>query len=326
MPANLACPRQGPRPSVAATFSAGARPPLPPPRGAQTRFVVFHVDDLGMCHAANEAFLHLVEKAEVASGSIMVPCPWFSEIAEAGCANPSLDLGVHLTLTSEWKYYRWRPISTRNPSSGLIDADGYFWRDVTTLAQHVVIEAAEAELRAQVERAFEVGLRPTHIDAHMAAALLPELLDVHVRLAFDYGLFPVLPRNLSFAPNPARYKETVARLQDWKMPLLDHFCGTQAVPEAEVVPSYRNRVENLHAGVTHFALHCTAPGDFEAISSQHAIWRLNEYRLFASGAVSSWCQNLGIVRVGVRDLQMKWQHSLADLGTVSTEPDDQTSR
>jgi len=156
--------------------------------------VILHVDDLAMCHGGNRAYLELAAKGAVSSGSVMVPCPWFREIAETAAADPALDLGVHLTLTSEWPHYRWRPLSTTSRASGLIDEEGYFWRDVASLRAHLVTEAAESELRAQIDYAIAAGIKPTHIDAHMAAAMLPELIDLHVRLAFDYGLVPVLPR------------------------------------------------------------------------------------------------------------------------------------
>src|SRR5215831_8599761 len=176
------------------------------------RAVIFHVDDVGMCHGSNRGFLDLASAGYVTCGSVMVPCPWFREIAEKAAADPSLDLGVHLTLTSEWEGYRWAPISTASRASGLIDGDGYFWRDVASLRVHLVVEAVEAELRAQIERARSAGMSPTHIDAHMAAAMLPELLDLHVRLGHDYGLVPVLPRKIRFAPDPESYAATVGGL------------------------------------------------------------------------------------------------------------------
>src|SRR5437763_15681902 len=164
------------------------------------RAVILHVDDLAMCHGANRAYLELAAAGLVTCGSVMVPCPSFREIAEAASADPRLDLGVHLTLTSEWEHYRWRPLSTTSRVSGLIDDDGYFWRDVAGLRAHLVPEAAEAELRAQIEHARAAGINPSHIDAHVAAAMLPELIDLHVRLAFDYEVVPVLPRLIRWAP------------------------------------------------------------------------------------------------------------------------------
>src|SRR5881275_3003167 len=197
------------------------------------RAAILHVDDLGMCHAGNQAFLGLAARGLVTCGSVMVPCPWFREIAEAAAADPALDLGVHLTLTSEWEHYRWAPISTTSRASGLIDEDGYLWRDTASFRAHLVAEAAEAELRAQIEHATTAGLKPTHIDAHMAAAMLPELIDLHVRLAFDYGLVPVLPRVIRWAPERESYAAAVARLDAAGLPVIDHFRGTLPV-EAEM--------------------------------------------------------------------------------------------
>ena len=270
------------------------------------RAVILHVDDIGMCRGSNCGFLDLAAKGYVTCGSVMVPCPWFREIAEAAAADPALDLGVHLTLTSEWAGYRWAPISTVNRASGLIDDEGYFWRDVASLRRHLVVEAAETELRAQIERARAAGMNPTHIDAHMAAAMLPELLDLHVRLGHEYGLVPVLPRKIGFAPDAKSYDAAVAELDREGLPVVDQIRGTLPVAAEAVAPGYRKVIEDLPPGVTHFALHCTAPGEIGAISPQHAPWRTNEYALFASGAVAEWCASLGIVPLGYRSIQMLW--------------------
>jgi chitin disaccharide deacetylase len=271
-----------------------------------TRAAILHVDDLAMCHGANRAFLDLAARGLVTCGSVMVPCPWFLEIAQAAVANPTLDIGVHLTLTSEWQHYRWAPISTTSRASGLIDDDGYFWRDLASLRRHLVPEAAEAELRAQVDRAIAAGIRPTHIDAHMAAAMLPELLDCHLALAVEYGLVPVLPRQISFAPDAEAYARIIAIIGDMRLPLPDAIRGTLAVPEAETRQAYRNMVGRLPNGLTHIALHCTAPGEIEVIAPAHAGWRIREYALFADGALAEWCRAEQVVLTGYRELQRRW--------------------
>src|SRR2546430_2129940 len=155
---------------------------------ANARALVLHIDDVGMCHGANVAFLELARAGHVTCGSIMVPCPWFREIADAAAQDPALDLGVHLTLTSEWPQYRWRPLSTASRASGLIDDQGYFPRNCLDLRPHLVVEAAETEFRAQIERALDAGIDLTHIDTHMGAALVPELVEVYVRLGRHYDL------------------------------------------------------------------------------------------------------------------------------------------
>ena len=282
-----------------------------------TRVLILHVDDLAMCHGANRAFLDLARGGFATSGSVMVPCPWLREIAEEAAGDAALDLGVHLTLTSEWRHYRWRPLSTTSRASGLIDGDGYFWRDVASLRAHLVPEAAEAELRAQIEFAVAAGLKPTHIDAHMAAAMLPELLDLHIRLGLDYGVVPVLPRGIRWAPQAESYQAALAQLDAAGLPVIDHFRDTLPVDADQTRPRYRETVAGLPQGVTHFALHATVPGEIETIAPDHAGWRTREYARFAGGAVAEWCAEAGIAAIGYREIQQLWQAGTDNLGNSS---------
>ncbi len=270
------------------------------------RAVVPHVDDLGASHGANRAFLDLAARGLVTCGSVMVPGPWFRDIAEAACADPALDLGIHLTLTSEWSACRWAPVSTVSRASGLIDPDGYFWRDLDSLRRHLVPEAAELELRAQIERALAAGMAPTHLDAHMAAAMLPELLDAHVRLGREYGMVPVLPRSIPWAPDPASYRAAVARLDAAGAPVFDHCRGTLAVDRAHLEEGWRKLVAELPPGVTHLALHATAPGDFASMAPDHAGWRYAEYDFLAGGRLQALCAAAGVATVGTRAVQRLW--------------------
>ena len=273
---------------------------LPAPRA-----LVPHVDDLGASHGANLAFLDLVRQRRVTCGAVMVPGPWFDEIADAASADPALDIGVHLTLTSEWDTCRWAPISTTSRASGLIDDDGCFWRDVASLARHMVAEAAEAELRAQIERAM-AAFQPTHIDAHMAAAMLPGLLDVHVRLGLEFGLFPVLPRSITWAPDPASYKDVVGALDRAGAPVVDHCRGTLPVGPERLEAGWTDVVAGLPPGLTHLALHCTAPGEFATIAPAHAGWRFREYAFLAAGGLDAILAEHRVATVGTRALQKLW--------------------
>ena len=282
------------------------------------RVVVPHVDDLGASHGANRAFLDLVERGAVTCGSVMVPGAWFREIVEAATLDPALDVGVHLTLTSEWDACRWAPISAVSRASGLIDRDGYLWRDVDSLRRHLVPEAAEAEMRAQVERALAAGLAPTHVDAHMAAAMLPELLDAHVSLARDYGLMPILPRSIGWAPDPTRYREAVAALDREGAPVIDHCRGTLAVDADSLEDGWRALVATLPPGLTHLALHCTRSGDFAAMAPIHDGWRTREYALFARGFVRDLCAAEGVAVTSTRALQARWRGHLAT-GSASAD-------
>ena len=270
------------------------------------RTVIPHVDDLGASHGANQAFFDLAARDLVTCGSVMVPGPWFREVADAAAADPALDIGIHLTLTSEWDACRWAPLSTISRASGLIDGDGYFWRDVASLSRHLVPDAAEAEMRAQIERALEAGLRPTHLDAHMAAAMLPELLDAHVRLGREYGLFPILPRSIDWAPDPAAYAATLAMLETEEALMVDHCRGTLPVSPDALEAGWRKLVAELPPGLTHLALHPTAPGEFASMAPGHAGWRFAEHAMLGSGFLRTLCAQAGIAVVGTRALQQVW--------------------
>ena len=275
------------------------------------RVLVLHVDDVGMCHGANAAFLDLARSGNVTCGSIMVPCPWFREIAAEAAQDPALDLGVHLTLTSEWPLYRWGPISTVSRDSGLIDEQGCFPRNCLELRPRVKAKAAETEFRAQIERALDAGIDVTHLDTHMGAALLPEVVDVYLQLGREYRLPVLLPRELDSYTGVLKmgetprgtYEKRVADLDAEGQPVFDRFRMTPWVEADQVEPTYRNMIEALPAGATFFGLHCNTPGDIETIVPPRAHFRTDEYALFRSGAPVKWARDAGIATIGMREVR-----------------------
>lgn len=278
---------------------------------APARILIPHLDDVGMCHGANRACLELLGAGFVTTASIMVPCPWFPEIAAAARATPSLDLGVHLTLTSEWPGYRWRPISTASPASGLLDGDGFMWRDVPSLRAHVDAGAAEVELRAQIERALEAGIDATHLDTHMGAAAVPELLAVYLALGRHYRLPVLLPRDVESYlgalavgdRDGAAYDAALAELEREGAPVIDRFRITPCVPPETSDAVYRRLIQDLPPGTTFLSLHGNAPGDIEAISPEWAVWRTDEYRLCGDPAFHGFVRAQGVALAGFRELR-----------------------
>ena len=126
----------------------------------------------------------------------MAPCPWFPEVARLAARLPELDLGLHLTLTSETTRMRWRPTSTTSRASGLIDDDGYMWPRVPALRSNASPEAVEEELETQIAAARDAGIRITHLDHHMGGAFVPEFAEITVRVARRHRLpssFPPIP-------------------------------------------------------------------------------------------------------------------------------------
>ena len=151
--------------------------------GADDRLLIVNCDDLGSSHAANVGVYEALREGTATSATLMVPCPW---AREAAARHRGEDVGVHLTLNSEWDRYRWGPI-TYAPS--LVDGDGGFPRTVEEVWEHADMDEVRRELRTQVERAILWGFDVTHLDSHMGTLQLrPEFFDVYLELAVEFEL------------------------------------------------------------------------------------------------------------------------------------------
>lgn len=279
------------------------------------RLVIFHADDVGMCHGANQAFLDLQAAAIVRTGSVMTPCPWSAEILRTAAAMPALDLGVHLTLNSEWSGYRWGPLSTRQPGSRLIDPDGWFWPRPPATLEHLNVAAAVVEMRAQIAHAQRAGLDFTHLDAHMGAALSAPLIQAYIQLGFENRVPVLLPRNAdayvrSLAVVTASDDEWLAQtraLEAQGMPLVDTFRITPGYDplgsEGGRAGEYERILHELPSGVTYFSLHPNAPGDIEAISPDRFHWRTFEHEYFQSARLRDFLAAEAIVPIGYRAIR-----------------------
>ena len=282
------------------------------------RVLIPHIDDVAVGHGANRAFVDLAGQGFVTTGSVMVPCPWFPEIVDLAGEQPDLDLGVHLTLTSESQACRWRPISTTSRSSGLIDDDGYMWPDVPAVRRHARRGAVEAECRAQIEAALAAGLDVTHLDTHMGAAAAPEFADMYVRLGREYRLPILLVRDsssyssvLDMGPlDPQFYDELVAQQSAKDLPLIDRFAMGLAMRQHSCEQAFRLMVEHAEPGVTYLSLHCSTPGEVERVHPHDAAWRIAEYRLFEDPAFLAWVAEQDVALIGFRVIRDAYHSAL----------------
>src|SRR5437667_12660617 len=157
------------------------------PRAA--KLLIVHADDLGVAHSVNSASIKALESGLVISASIMIPCPWLPEIAAYARAHPEADLGLHLTLTSEWSSYRWGPVLGKERVPSLLDCSGYLYPLEREAAAHMDIQEAEAEIRAQIARGKALGIQPTHLDSHMGTLYQSKaLFEVFLRVAGENKL------------------------------------------------------------------------------------------------------------------------------------------
>lgn len=159
---------------------------------ASARLLVIHADDLGMNHSVNRATFEALEKGWITSASILVPCPWFPEVARWAKDHPDADLGIHQALNSEWTDFRWGPISGAGKVPSLVDEHGYLPLETPAVAQNAKMPDVEYELRAQIDRAQKAGIRISHLDTHMAALMTtPELFGVYRKMGEEFHV-PIL--------------------------------------------------------------------------------------------------------------------------------------
>jgi predicted glycoside hydrolase/deacetylase ChbG (UPF0249 family) len=283
--------------------------------GPNDRLVIFHADDVGMCHGANTAYLDLHAAGLLRAGSVMVPCPWSGEVLAAARSDPALDLGVHLTLTSEWEHYRWGAVSTGDPATGLLDAERRLHRALALFPPHFDAQAAVAEMRAQIELACAAGLDFTHLDTHMGAAHLPALIESYVELGFKYRVPVLLPRRaddylrglmIGHLADDARLA-WAQEVEERGMPLPDWFRITpgydsRAEPR-ERADVYEAILRALQPGLTYFSLHPNAPGDIETIAQAHAARRIFEHEYFRSQRLRDFLARERIIPIGYRELR-----------------------
>lgn len=270
-----------------------------------TRQIVVHHDDIAANHGTNVAFVELFDLGVISSGSVMVPCPWFPEIAEIARRRPDLDLGVHLTLNAEFAPYRWRPL-TGVSGDGLTDSDGYMWRDVSS-ARHADLAAVEAEMRAQIETALAAGIDVTHLDSHMGTVAMPEYLDIYVKLGAEYRLPIFLVRDVvgfaaaaNHGPEIAtRYAAAFDGIVARGNPAFAKFVTSPWGNKGDVEPAYRHILDSCASGLNWGAFHFDMPGAIEDYSGD-AKMRIDEYRFFRDGGAKALYAEFGLELVGMR--------------------------
>jgi len=155
-----------------------------------TRLLIVNADDFGMCEEVNSAIIAALRGGIITSTSVMVPCAGFRSAVDFAAAHREMDIGIHLTLTSEWAAYRWQPVlgAARVPS--LVNSDGCFWSTPADVFAHARLKEIEAELRAQIETTLSAGVDITHLDSHMFVlqSARSDYYRLYLKLARDYRM------------------------------------------------------------------------------------------------------------------------------------------
>jgi len=271
---------------------------------ADAKLLIVHGDDLGMTHSINAATTKAFATGLVNSGSIMVPCPWLLEIATYSRSNPQADLGLHLTLTSEWKNYRWGPVMPKDKVSSLLDDTGYLYLSESEAASRATVAEVESEIRSQIERARKLGIQPTHLDSHMGTLYQnKELFEMFLRVARENKLPVRLSKDmfgrLSFLPSIMQPTDVA----------IDQIVSIdQSVAGDGWVKYYTDALKALTPGVTEFVIHLAYDDEeMKAVTVEHpnwgAAWRQRDFDFFTSETFRSLLAENKIKLITWRDIQ-----------------------
>ena len=274
------------------------------PRDA--KLLIVHADDLGMTRSVNAATIKAFQTGLVNSGSIMIPCPWLPDIASYARQHPEADLGLHLTLTSEWTTYRWGPVLPKDRVSSLLDNTGYLFLTETEAASRANVKDVEAEIRAQIERARAFGIQPTHLDSHMGT------------LYQNKTLFEILLKVARENKLPSRVSKEWFTSRDYLPAMLqpqDIVIDRIISIEPEITPEgwatfYTNAVKSIQPGVTEIIIHLAYDDEeMRGATADHpnwgAAWRQRDFQYFTSDAFRKLLQENQIKLITWREVGQK---------------------
>ena len=292
-----------------------------------SRYLIINADDYGMCHSSNIAVEELFKKGGITSATIMAPCAWSVEAARFAATHPEYAIGLHLTLTSEWKNYRWAPVSHGKVDS-LIDGEGFMWHESDDFEKHADLAEVEAEICAQYDKLAKFGFKPSHFDNHMGSLYgietgRFELLELTIKQCAVHGgmpfRFPTKFTDEQFSNTMLGIhvpKETVLGLLDKVkagaeqagVAVLDYLMpGDWNGPQAQSYGNFREYIfEKYRAfpdGIIETYIHPAVESDeLKAISGswERRVW---EYRLFSDPKTLEFIDDIGIRLINYRDLK-----------------------
>ncbi|MEK6285561.1 MAG: polysaccharide deacetylase family protein [Acidobacteriota bacterium] len=275
---------------------------------AADKILIINVDDVGNSHAANAAAIDAMENGLATSSTIIVPGPWFPEIAAYAKAHPNADFGVHLAHTSEWKTLKWGPIASKSEVPGLVDPQGYLWPDIMSVYKNSTPEQAYIEARAQIKKALDAGIDVTHLDSHMGTLQYNEAyFQVYRRLAKEFDSPLRMGSQELLAAQGGGHQRGQLDADGVIYP--DYLIHGDRKPRESIRDYWKRSISSLKPGVTELYIHASVAGD--EIKHITNSWedRAAEYELFTKDPeVRRILETQGVKRIGyraLRDVQRK---------------------
>ncbi|HVZ15946.1 MAG TPA: polysaccharide deacetylase family protein [Terriglobales bacterium] len=278
---------------------------------ANSRLLIIHADDFGMMHTVNTAIEESLEKHWVTSASIMVPCPWFPEVAKWAKEHPDADLGIHLTLNADWTPERWRPVSPQPKDSSLLDKDGYLPLLTEEVAAKAKMSDVETEMHAQIDQAQVAGIHLSHLDSHMGTLFAtPNLLGVYLGLGRQYNLPVMFPRQGELNGKVVTSDGIFKSMNLAPVPvLLDQVLQiAPGVPKEQWLDAYKKMLAPLPPGTYQLIVHLAHnDSEIQGATADHpdwgAQWRQNDLDLVSSSEFQKFLKDQGFILVTWKELE-----------------------
>ena len=267
---------------------------------ANSKLLILHADDLGAAHSVNAASFDALDKGAISSASVMIPTPWIAEVAAYARTHPNADLGLHLTLNAEWETYKWGSVESKDKVPSLLDSAGVFPNETAPVAARAKADEVERELRAQVDRALALGIRPTHLDSHMGALFTtPELIGTYIKVARAYRLPFLALRGDPRSPTPF--------LTDKDVVLDAVVIAGPEVPREQWKDFYLKAIAGLKPGLTEMIVHLGYDdAELRAVTVNHepygSAWRQRDYDVVMSPEFKKALQDNKVILVTWKDL------------------------
>lgn len=291
------------------------------------KVIILHVDDAGMSFDSNEGVVKAMNEGVANSTSIMMPCSWVPGILAYLKTNPNTDAGLHLTLTSEWKSYRWGPLAGKTAVPGLVDKEGALWKSVPEVVMHASPDEVYKEIKSQLERSRTAGWEPTHFDSHMGTLFASEgFLRKYLQLGIEEKIpvmFPGGHNTMIMQTESAsllKKEQTDAigqMLWNAGLPVLDDLHNvsygfsypTQKVDDKNLqeiaTDYYLKSFKQLQPGVTMVIMHCTAPTEVFSKISDSGITRKADLLAMQSPALKKYLKDNNIILTTWRELMQR---------------------
>lgn len=279
--------------------------------GPKDKVVIFHIDDAGMSHGSNLGTAKALAEGVATSTSIMMPCSWVPEFRDYLKQHPEWDAGLHLTLTSEWDAYRWGPVAGKPAVPGLVDTDGYLWGEVVEVVAHATPQEVETEIRAQLEKAKGMGIKPTHLDSHMGTLFASKAyFERYIQLGIEKGI-PVLVAggHLHFlkqdSPVPLDgLTEMAERVWAGGLPVLDDIhASSYDWKDENKTERFMAILEEMPPGLLEIVIHATEPTDEFPVFTGSAATRRGDLDAMIDAKLREFIVERGIILTTWRELK-----------------------